>query len=81
MYSLIELAECRCQDFLAEAARERLASQVVATRPPTPQASAIVSSAAHTVIAAARGALDGLASHTLKWSGAKSEQPSLVRAQ
>jgi hypothetical protein len=70
MYSvtLIELAECRRQDYLAEAARNRLASQVQPTEPRGSSSKDVVRSAMRAVCASARGAVAALAVHPLRWS-------------
>jgi hypothetical protein len=81
MNSIIELAECRRQDFLADAARERLAKQARPGQPLAPQAKELMWGAVQTVRTSARGALDALSFHTLESSGKKSEQPMLTVAR
>jgi hypothetical protein len=81
MHSIIELAECRRQDFHAEAARERLAKQSRPAQPLALLAGEMMWSAVQAGRAFGRGALDALSVHTLKPSGKTSEQTMLTVAR
>jgi hypothetical protein len=78
MHSLIDLADFRRQDLLADAVRERLAQQARPTRPLASPYLEILRNAVRTVSSSARSALDAFSFHWLKSSNKKGEQAILT---
>ena len=81
MHSLIELAEFRQQDFLAEAARHRLAKQAQPIKPLASLDKAVLANAVQTLCASARSVLDPLSFSALDSSGKKRAQTMLTVAR
>jgi hypothetical protein len=80
MHAMIELAEYRRQDILAEAARYRLADQARPTQPLASLSKVALWSAMQNACASVLVALDARSFHTLRLGSKKSVQTTLTLA-
>jgi hypothetical protein len=81
MHAFIELAEYRRYDYLAEAARERLAKEAQPAKPLASQRMRELWNLAQTLSGSARGALDAKPFHAFGLSSKQNEQTMLPVAR